>query len=918
MLTVLPRRFGWCAPAVLLMGCLFAAELLAETASSPYLDVRRLIDAGHYRDAERLIGAHLQQHRSDSTGIGMLALILDFEGRHDEAERCFQKGLRIAPGSVFLLNNLGRHYASLQRVPEARDAFAKVLAIDSFNAFALIELSQLDLDTKNAGSALGYLDRLPAAVAEQPTTTLLRAQALHLTGNDAAAANLLDNMEAAGPSRASLYFSAGLLLAECRHYREAQRAFVRALEADPASFNIEYNLGVASAEAGDLDRAREIFEHALARRSNDVDCMLQLALVYQQKQDFDRSLPILMRATGLAPKRVDILRAIAFATEKLGMYGDTAQAWNRYLQIQPDDDIARRERGFALASSDQLDKGLEDLRWFQRRHPEDVEGLYELAIAEAVGEPDQALGHLNTAIHENPSSLPARYARASLEYRHEDLQQAEEDAEYVVKRAPQNVRAINLLARINLRENRTEDAFELLAGGLKIAPGDPQLLLYYSQVLRRLGRANEAGQALAKLKVARSTIGQPSSEASAFDLYREPPGERRSQYLEGLRREIVADPENPSLRLALASALLSENDTGEAVRELRSASRLSGDPAVQARCGRELLKAGHPAAAAEFLRSAAARTAPSDNLLYDLAVAEFHAAGASVALAALDRIPNRKRSAECYLLRAEILDAAHRSTEAVASLVEAQGARYPEDARPEFYLEWSGMLLMHEKGQDALEVLRQGEKAFPRRRELLLGEAVVNSLRNDSETASKILASLESQWPEWSRLHLVKGAVLAKRGDVPGALNAFKVATTMAPAMGGAACYMASALLHGSSVDRGKWSGAAFALVDVDPDHPFCRLLAGTIAHSTEDYKAALLNLTPVVAAHPGWKEGHIALRDIYRALGRPEDAAREENTAEQASGPAAPEIGGPLAAAGLMGATLRIPAAVADAVPTA
>ncbi|HEY3940804.1 MAG TPA: hypothetical protein VGL97_25480 [Bryobacteraceae bacterium] len=445
---------------------------------------------------------------------------------------------------------------------------------------------------------------------------------------------------------------------------------------------------------------------------------------------------------------------------------------------------------------------------------------------------------------------------------------------------------------------------------MKSAPNDPQLLLHYSQVLRRLGRAGEARQAIDKLKAAESKIEQPSSEAWAFDLYRQSPGEQRTRYIEALRRELVADPENPPLHLALASALLSESHTGEAVAELRSASRSSGDPAIQARCGRELLKAGHPAAAAEFLRSAAVATVPSDDLLYDLAVAEFHAAGAGEALAALDRIPEGKRSVEYYLLRAEILDASDRSAEAVAWLVKAQAFQCPGDARPEFYLEWSSMLLLHERGRDALEVLLLGEKAFPRQRELLLGEAVVNLSQGDSGAASRILAGLERQWPEWSRLHLVKGAILANRGNVPGALNAFKVTTTMAPAMAGAACYMAAALLHGNSVDREKWSGTAAELIGVEPNHPFCRLLAGTIAHSSEDYKAALLNLAPIVATHPRWKQGHIAMRDLYRALGRPLDAAREESAAKQASGPSLPEIGGPLAAAGLMGATLRIPSA--------
>jgi cytochrome c-type biogenesis protein CcmH/NrfG len=58
---------------------------------------------------------------------------------------------------------------------------------------------------------------------------------------------------------------------------------------------------------------------------------------------------LLAKAAQLSPRRADIQLLLAHLTTDIGYYGDSMQAWNRYLQLVPADDTARRERGYTAA-----------------------------------------------------------------------------------------------------------------------------------------------------------------------------------------------------------------------------------------------------------------------------------------------------------------------------------------------------------------------------------------------------------------------------------------------------------------------------------------------------------------------------------------------------------------------------------------
>ena len=357
---------------------------------------------GNVTEAERQARAALEKEPHDPAALSLLGVILDAEQRYGEAESAYQKALAIVPGSPAVLNNIGNHYLAEGKPDEAHAAFLKVVAADPRHPNANLQLAQLSVSARQGAAALKYLDRLPPENQDALPVAILRARAMKLAGQDQAAGRLLGQVESKAGSDPSVAFSLGMTYAEWQRYADAESAFTRALDADPTNFDILYNLALAAQHAGHTTRALEVYRVALQQRPNDPDCLYNVGTLYMQTGHSDDAVVPLMHASKAAPERADILLALSQASQEIGFYGDAATAIDQYLKLKPHDDVARRERGFCLIRSTSLDQGMEDLRWYAQKHPKDARGLYELAIAETVRVPDEALKHLDLAVAFDP------------------------------------------------------------------------------------------------------------------------------------------------------------------------------------------------------------------------------------------------------------------------------------------------------------------------------------------------------------------------------------------------------------------------------------------------------------------------------------------------------------------------------------
>jgi len=856
--------------------CLLSAPALLSQDRIPlsvYEQVAAAFQQGKVADAEQTLRVALQKQPREARALGLMGVILDARKRYPEAESYYQRALKLNPNSAPLLNNLGNHYLAQGNAERARAAYLRVVAIERRHPNANLHLAQMSVAAKRGQAALRYLSRLPSRERAAPGAQLLRAQALYLSGQRKAATDLLAQVEEQAPGDPQVAFSIGMVFVDWKRYEEAEPAFARALKAAPTNFDILYNLGLAATRAGHLDRALEVFQTALRQRPSDPDCLYHLGSVYAAKGRNDQAVILLLQAHNAAPHRTDILFALAHTSEEMGFYADAASAIDKYLKLKPNDDIARRERGFCYARGAKLDLGLQDLRWYAQKYPKDPRGLYELAIAETVRERDQALAHLNQALVLDPNMTAARYARAMLYYQKSQFTESIEDLKFVLKAEPDNFRALDALGQDYMRLNQPEEAMKALSQAVELVPRDAKILTHYSRVLLRLGRREEAEKVIAVFKQLGPEEGRRRPYGGLFEFLQLPPEEQFTKYITNLGRSINTRPEDPGLRVQLGKALLYQGKTEEALEAFRAARKLTSDPSVLASCAKTLLDWQQYAPAREFLEPVVAADPSNTDAHLDLAIAVFHSVGPEAGLAEMDKVPTDQRKGDYFLLRAQILDALDKSEEAAQAL--NRGFR-AAPTRADLYFQAALFLIKHKQYRQAVDLLEQAVRILPDAPELLLTQAIAYELLQQPEESQRLLTEIQSRWPEWGLPYMISGIMLEIRLRSAQAKPLLETAVALGAQDAVVYYYLASAITHATPEDTESAQKAIEQALQLNPNDAYVQSLAGKIAYARKDYKAALEHLTAALRLWPDMVEAHQTLSATYRALGDREKSIAE------------------------------------------
>jgi tetratricopeptide (TPR) repeat protein len=843
-----------------------------QVPSSVLHQIATEFEQGKVPEAERGVRAALEKAPRDPAALSLLGVILDAQQRYGEAESAYQQALAVVPGSPGILNNLGNHYLAQGKPEQARAAFLKVVGADPRHPNANLQLAQLSVGAHQGAAALEYLDRLPAESRDSPPVEILRARALKLAGQNKAAEDLLAEVEGKAGNDPSVAFSLGLTFAEWQRYGDAENAFTRALNADPTNFEILYNLGLAAQNAGHASRALEVYRVALQQRPKDPDCLFNVGTIDIQLGHSDEAVMPLMQASKAAPDRADILYALAQASQDIGFYGDAATAIDQYLKLKPHDDVARRERGFCLIRSTSLDQGLVDLRWYNQKHPRDARGLYELAIAETVRAPDEALKHLDQAVAIDPKFEAPRFARAVLYYERGRTEESIADLKLVLAKEPDNFRALDSLGLDYIRLERYPEAAEVLDRAAKLAPKDPQILTHYAHVLTRLGRKQEAEKMLVDFRAFAPAAGHRPNHG-LFDYLNLSPEDQSAKYMENLQRNIGIRPDDPLLRMQLGKTYLDQGKPADGLEAFRAAKKLTSNPDILAGCGKALLDDGQYAASREFLEPAVAANPASADLRLDLATAVFKSAGPEAGLKSLDETPPAKRQGDYFLLRAQILDAMNKPEEA------AQALSHGFDAAPtraDLYFEGAMFLIKHKQYPRALHFLEQATRLHPDSPELLLTEAMAYDMVQQYDDSARLLAQIESRWPEWSLPYEIHGVSLETRLRSNQAQPLLETAISLGARDPNVYYYLASAISHARPDDLDAAQKAIQQAVELNPNDAFIQSLAGKIHYERKEYPAALERLNAALRLWPDMIEAHQSLAGVYKALGEKEKSIAE------------------------------------------
>lgn len=851
---------------------------LPQQASASFDQAVEAFQQGHYAEAETEARALARTDPRDARALGLLGVILDAERKYPEAEGFYLQALRFAPESAALHNNLGNHYLAQGNAARARAQFLKVVEIDPEHPNANLQLAGMSIQAKDGNSALEYLSHLSESALSQPASALLHAQALYLAGKKEEAEQTLDQVAKQAGSDPRIAYSVGLVNAEWKRYDAAEQAFGQALKADPANFDIQYNLGLAALNARDYPRAITAFQAALRQKPGDPDVLLNLARTYSATEQDDQAIILLVTAMKEAPDRPDILMTAAQTTERLGFYVDAASAIEKYLKLKPNNDIARRELGFVLARTAKIEEGRRILEAYVEKHPSDPRGLYELGIAETVRDRNQALVCFNKALDLDPSLTSARYARAVLNAQREKYQDSINDLNLVIKGEPRNSDALYALGEDLLMLDRPAEAVKVLARAAEISPKEWKILQRYSRALLRAGNPTEAQAVMRRFQAIKPTDAGPRPNAGLFDYLSLTPQQQRERYMGNLRRNIELNQQDVKSMALLAKALLMEGKNAEAIEAYKKIQTLSSDPKVLAGCGRELLDAGQYGLAREFLASAmkqgsSSSEAPIEDLRLDLSFAIFHGEGAAAALAELDQTPAAFRQGDYFLLRAQILDSMGKENEAAADLNRGITA---SPTRANLYFQAALFLIKHGQYQQTIRLLGLAKRGVPDDPGLMLIQAITYELLQRFDESQKLMAEVQSRWPEWSQPYLIDGIILQNHFKQKEAKQKLETAITLGASDPKAYFYLASACLDSNPQDFQGANQAVVKGLETAPDNAELQWMAGKIDLAEKHYGEAVDHLQAAVRFDPGLVAAHETLRATYLAMGDREKSVAE------------------------------------------
>lgn len=186
-----------------------------------------------------------------------------------------------------------------------------------------------------------------------------------------------------------------------------------ALRRTPNDAHVWQLAGVLLLQAGQPNAAIEHLERAIALDPQHADARSNLGLAYEVLDRIDEAYAQFAAAVELNPHHSQALTNLGNLARKRGDLDNAIRFYRRALSVMPEQTEARNNLAASLRELGQLDAAMAEIHQVLAAIPHNVDALTNLGTIQlAQGDYARALGSLELALHEQPSSAMARYNRA--------------------------------------------------------------------------------------------------------------------------------------------------------------------------------------------------------------------------------------------------------------------------------------------------------------------------------------------------------------------------------------------------------------------------------------------------------------------------------------------------------------------------
>lgn len=390
-----------------------ATELRPEWLDAQLLYARTLLVAGRSEESLAL-GERLAEDYPDLEVQLQYSELLLSAGRSDEAKTRLVAILDENPG-----------------LPEATRALAFLALAEDDMEEARRLFDELRYDMRYRDEAFYYLGRI-AETEEEPLTAtrsysrvtggthaveaqIRTASILLSQTNDATnALRHLENFGEANPRfRSEMLVARGQLLVQLGRAPEALELFERALAESPndatlheAQAQLYVYLVNDASDRGALDEAETLIETGLDRYPENLSLRYSQALLLQQQNEMRRSVRVLEELVADFPENPALLNALGYLlTDQFDRHDEARTYIQKALAMDPDNPAIIDSMGWVLFKLGEYESALDYLDRAYRLEPDPEIAAHLVDVQWALGNREQALELLQTALETNPDSV---------------------------------------------------------------------------------------------------------------------------------------------------------------------------------------------------------------------------------------------------------------------------------------------------------------------------------------------------------------------------------------------------------------------------------------------------------------------------------------------------------------------------------
>ncbi len=414
--------------------------------------------AGNLVEAERLIRQSIQIQQS-SEYFSNLALVLDAQGKRDEAVSACRRSIALTPANVAMHRNLGGLLVGASRYAEAEQAYRGVLALQPDDADTHFKIAEV----------LVALNRLVDAVDAYRRALMLRPEYPEASNN---LGNLLKGM---------------------RRYAEAEDAYKQTLLLQPGAAAVYCNLGQLFQEGGRHNEAEAAIRRALELQPDLAGAHNSLGNFYAAKGRYPEAEAAIRRALELQPDYADAHNNLGNLLKEMGRHSDAEGAYRQALDLNPHYAEAWGNLGMLLAGAEQFTEAETAHRKALSLKPDSAAAYHNLANllcktnrnAEAEAAYRQALAldpnyaevcvNLGTFLHANGRTV-----------------EAEDSYRKALGLKPDSVAAHNNFGSLLMDIKRYDEAEALFSRALILQPDSADACNSQGNLFKETGRYTEA------------------------------------------------------------------------------------------------------------------------------------------------------------------------------------------------------------------------------------------------------------------------------------------------------------------------------------------------------------------------------------------------------------------------------------------